>query len=106
VSVTWWEWVSRTRTQRTRMMVRKIVEVGVIDPSLYLGGVASLSWEGKEGREGWRDGEKYEQRIGLFSLRHFFLYRIESDRSLFPFPLSLIPLQRTWKRRSKTLRTP
>jgi len=56
VSVTWWEWVSRTRTQRTRMMVRKMVEVGVIDPSLYLGGVASLSWEGKEGREGWRDG--------------------------------------------------
>lgn len=45
VSVTWWEWVSRTRTQRTRMMVRKMVEVGVIDPSLYLGGVASLSWE-------------------------------------------------------------
>jgi hypothetical protein len=55
--VTWWEWVSRTRTQRTRMMVRKMVEVGVIDPSLSLGGVASLSWEGEgKGREGGREG--------------------------------------------------
>jgi len=38
------------------MMVRKMVEVGVIDPSLYLGGVASLSWEGEGGREGGREG--------------------------------------------------
>ncbi|TFJ82533.1 hypothetical protein NSK_006163 [Nannochloropsis salina CCMP1776] len=45
VSVTWWEWVCRTRRQRTRMMVRKLVEVGVTDPSLYLRGVAALSLE-------------------------------------------------------------
>lgn len=48
VSVTWWEWVCRTRRQRTRMMVRKLVEVGVTDPSLYLRGVAALSSEGEE----------------------------------------------------------
>lgn len=27
VAVTWWEWVSRTRTQRAKMLVRKMVEV-------------------------------------------------------------------------------
>ncbi len=33
VSVTWWEWVSRTRTQRAKMLVRKMVEVRACVPA-------------------------------------------------------------------------
>ena len=47
------------------MMVRKMVEVGVLDPSLYLGGVASLSWEGEKGRNGKEEGRgKYQGKQG------------------------------------------
>jgi len=72
------------------MMVRKMVEVGVIDPSLYLGGVASLSWEGEEkgrGREGGREGGN---QWG-FLPRHLFLDQYPLTHSLILISPSLFP---------------